>query len=79
MNNCKEQKSHLNPTGLWTVPVVTALSLDAAFHFCNLKKLVVINQLNLPSGGRSFCFGAWRRQPECPNIKQLSGQNKETG
>lgn len=78
MNNCKEQESHLSPTGLWTVPVVTALSLDAAFHFCNLKKLMVINQLNLLSGGRNSCFGAWRSQLECPNIKQLSAQDKKT-
>lgn len=46
---------------------------------------MVINQPDLPRGEAEISIlevrnaRAWRRQPECPNVKQLSAQDQETG
>lgn len=55
-NFCSEQKSYLNPSGLWTVPAATPPSFGATFHFQSSEKPMVINQPDLPLGKQKFPF-----------------------
>lgn len=80
MNNfCREQNSHFNPTGLWTVSAVTTLSLMQLSISGDWRSPQWLTSQICHQRSKNFHFRVWRRQPECLDVKQPSAQGKETG